>query len=318
MNLITNKKFFTIIKIAVSVILIGILVKRVEIGEIYTVLTKSRLNYLFFAFLLALISLMLQALRLKALILAQGVEVSFTKILKFNFMSSFFGIFLPTVVGGDLFKAYFLSTYSGKGAVSAATVLADRVIGVYTLILIGILSLLLGSSLLDPRMKYFIAVIFLLGLIFLLVLQSKKLTYFLDKTLASIHKRRLKKIKIFIVTLQSFKGYKKTIYQAVLISALFYFVLIFESYVVALALNLQINLLVFFVFVPLLSISGMIPISISGLGVRETVSVLFFTTLSIQPEYAVLLSLIPFLFKALSSLVGGGLYLHQIIFEQKA
>jgi hypothetical protein len=65
------------------------------------------------------------------------------------------------------------------------------------------------------------------------------------------------------------------------------------------------NFLEFFVFVPLLGLLMVLPISINGLGVREGAGILLFTQIGFSSGQALLMELITYAIMVVVSLVGG-------------
>jgi hypothetical protein len=66
----------------------------------------------------------------------------------------------------------------------------------------------------------------------------------------------------------------------------------------------QIPFLAFLLFIPLIVLFTMIPVSISGLGIRESAFVLFFGLVGVQPGVATALSLVWFITFSFASLIG--------------
>jgi hypothetical protein len=66
---------------------------------------------------------------------------------------------------------------------------------------------------------------------------------------------------------------------------------------------------VFFLFVPVATAALLVPISISGFGVREGIYVTLFGQLGVDPALAVALSLATYSLDFLMGLVGGAVYL---------
>ena len=62
------------------------------------------------------------------------------------------------------------------------------------------------------------------------------------------------------------------------------------------------------VFVPLISLSGMIPVSINGLGVRDALYLLFFGRIGLTADVAVSLAFLYVAVTLVASLPGGVLY----------
>ena len=77
-----------------------------------------------------------------------------------------------------------------------------------------------------------------------------------------------------------------------------------QVYLLSVGMGQQIPFLAFFLFIPLTVLFTMIPISISGLGIRESAFVLFFGLVGVQPGVATALSLLWFVTVSFASLIG--------------
>ena len=82
----------------------------------------------------------------------------------------------------------------------------------------------------------------------------------------------------------------------------------FSFYLISFALGARINLLYFFVIVPIISTISALPISVAGLGLREASSVYFFTKAGMSSEIALATSLLNFSILFLFGLCGGLIY----------
>jgi uncharacterized protein (TIRG00374 family) len=72
---------------------------------------------------------------------ALDVRASRSKLFKIFFLSTFFGSFLPSGVGGEAVRAVSFSRLTSRGVESVASVAMDRLIGLLSLLLTGLLSL---------------------------------------------------------------------------------------------------------------------------------------------------------------------------------
>jgi uncharacterized membrane protein YbhN (UPF0104 family) len=96
------------------------------------------------------------------------------------------------------------------------------------------------------------------------------------------------------------------------VSLLFNLLLVALNYLVARAVGVDIALAYFLLFVPVLSVTLTLPISIGGLGVREGMAVLLFTQAGVGEAAAVAASLGVYLLSTvLAGLLGGLVYLAQ-------
>jgi hypothetical protein len=95
----------------------------------------------------------------------------------------------------------------------------------------------------------------------------------------------------------------------VALSLFFHLMLIGLNYANARALGLTLDVLPFCIFIPLVSLLSMLPITMYGLGVREYAFVLFFSSVGVTREASVLLALLWFLVTLLASLPGAVIYI---------
>ena len=112
-------------------------------------------------------------------------KISFLKILKLNLISQFFNIFIPGGVGGDVVKALELSNSEQITKQSTlTTVVVDRVLGLYFMILFSTLFLFVEINQPIDVKKYFytslaMLLVSTLGLSFInkIIITFKKLTH---------------------------------------------------------------------------------------------------------------------------------------------
>jgi uncharacterized membrane protein YbhN (UPF0104 family) len=76
-----------------------------------------------------------------ALLKVQGLELAWPKALKITWVGYFCGLFMPGAAGGDLARAYLACQNRPDGKTRAvSTVLMDRIVGLQSLLLIGIMA----------------------------------------------------------------------------------------------------------------------------------------------------------------------------------
>ncbi len=177
----------------------------------------------------------------------------------FYLSGMFLNIFLPTSMGGDVGRAYFLTGKKGwqKGF---ATVLAERYTGFVALSFFLAWGVYRGGGFLPPLAREFF-------LILPLAVVGGPIFFLLGgKTLIS--KILPEKVEVFDHLHRIFLKWK-IMCVALLISVLFYFFYIWMHRVVATALGISISFSTLTAIVTMTSIASMIPISLGGLGIRE-------------------------------------------------
>jgi uncharacterized membrane protein YbhN (UPF0104 family) len=96
--------------------------------------------------------------------------------------------------------------------------------------------------------------------------------------------------------------------KALLASLLFNILLMAINFLVALGLGVRISLWYFLIFIPIISFLLTLPISFSGLGVREGGYVLLFAQAGVPSPLALAMSLCMYAMAVATGLIGGVLY----------
>jgi uncharacterized membrane protein YbhN (UPF0104 family) len=90
-------------------------------------------EYLAAAFAIFLVGLVLTFLRWHLLVRAQGLSFRVFDAVRLGLVGFFYNTFLPGSVGGDVVKAYAMAKEQNRRTVAVATVIMDRVIGLWGL-----------------------------------------------------------------------------------------------------------------------------------------------------------------------------------------
>ena len=91
------------------------------------------LGYLAAACVVWTVSLLITFYRWYVLVRAQGLPFTRRNALRLGLVGYFFNSFLPGGVGGDIFKAVVLAREQSRRTVAVATIVVDRVLGLWTL-----------------------------------------------------------------------------------------------------------------------------------------------------------------------------------------
>lgn len=247
--------------------------------------------------------------RWKIMLEAIGLNLSRAAILRSYCIGFFFNLFFPSTIGGDLCRSADLSLSCRKPKQVVASVVLDRISGYTALVVIALVALLLGYRLVSDTAVFFalgIITAFLAGILMLLFNNfifskiSKFLNFFgrAAEALSSLHSEIYK-----------FRNKKKIISLSLIYSLIIQLVFPLIFYLLSLALATKINPLYFFIFVPLIAAISALPVSIGGLGLREAVSMFFFTGAGMPAEIAVTISLLSFFIVFLFGIAAGVIYI---------
>ncbi len=221
-------------------------------------------------------------------------------------LGSFFSTFLPGLAGGDAFKGYYLYKKTGKMAEAMASIFMDRYLGFTALLILAALAYPFGlpylrAVALPVAGRRFFAGDHM-GLAWLLPVL---LLAFLVFSLVFFKLRLGKRIKL----ISDFYGYfdiygRGSIIKGVLLSFCVQALAVAAVYTLSRGLGIDVSLPLFFIFVPLITTFSAVPVSISGLGIREASFVLLFGSVGVAPRTATALSFAWFLSIATASLSG--------------
>ncbi|MCK5567504.1 MAG: flippase-like domain-containing protein, partial [Actinomycetia bacterium] len=316
-----NKKIiFLILRIIISVSLIAFLVNT-QFKDIQTaliILKAANKPLLLLSFSTHAFGIWITAVRWKILLNTQKVYLGTGTLTLSVMIGFFFNNFLPTSIGGDVFRTYDVAK-KGKMPVgtSASVILVERFSGVISAATYATLALFMGftaiggQSVIVPILIFFMITI-ILGFIIInpSVLRLGKLFN---------RFKFLKKLKEGLSnvyhTLLSFKQYKLVLINVLVLSFLLQFMVILNYYLAARALGIELGLTAFIFIVPVVSTIAMLPFSIGGIGIRESSLAFILVVMGVTNEKAGLQSLLIFLMLIIVGIIGGIIYLVRPYFE---
>jgi uncharacterized protein (TIRG00374 family) len=110
----------------------------------------------------------LSAYRWYLLLKPLGIETSFPRIVSLYYLGMYFNFFLPSAIGGDVFKVYYLNKETGRLSASTASVFLDRDVGMGGLLIAATLVAAYGGTRIPPGNGILLAPLFaLIGVAFI-------------------------------------------------------------------------------------------------------------------------------------------------------
>lgn len=268
--------------------------------------------------LLVGIMLCLGVLRWRMVLRVHGLTLPFTRAAEISLVAHFFNSFFLGSTGGDLMKAYYAARETHhKKTEAVVTVFVDRLIGLWAMLLFAGVMMLPNWSLLTSDAILRLPILVVLGMLLgctALVLLALYGGVSRQWSGARDWLRRLPKgqwLEQLLEACRVFGREKFFVSRALLISMLLNAVTVFQFIVLAWGLTLHVPALNMFVIVPTIICIASLPITPSGLGVRENLFVIMLaaTTISVPPTSALSLSLLAYAGTLVWSLIGGIVYL---------
>jgi uncharacterized protein (TIRG00374 family) len=298
-----KKALGSIFKIGFSLSLLALVLWHVGWGEAWESLRAAQLPYLGVALLLHVVAIPVRAYRWRILLTALGISVPLSRLTALYFVGSFFNTFLPTGIGGDIVRIYELGRQSGQPA-AVGTVLVDRATGILMLFLMALAALPFGYRLISPQTTWLIACLFLTGWGGLWLILRRD---WLEKWGLL---RILSKVKQIEEVYEAVHACGvKAISGALAASFALNLLLIATNYFVGLSLGVRISIWYYLLFVPIISSLLVLPISLSGVGVREGGYIYFFAQAGVAPPQALTMSLLVYAMNLTTGCVGAVLYI---------
>jgi uncharacterized membrane protein YbhN (UPF0104 family) len=285
-----NKIVILLIKILVSGGLLYAVISKTGIDRVLSTLKGINILSFVFAVLIYMLSTYISTIRWRLLL---HEKFPMKKLVSLYFIGAFFNHLLPGLIGGDAVKAYYLYRDTGKGSSAVGSVFMDRYVGFAALMLVGLLAFPFGFGYF--RGSY---IEWVLPLIVLFFIAGS--FFFFGLRIG----RRFKPLSGFYDYFTVYREKKAVVIKALLLSVLIQTIIIGAVYVLSRGLGVNVPLLPLFIFIPVIWTIATIPISISGLGVREASFVLLFGFLGIDPVQATAVSFAWFLSVATGSLPG--------------
>lgn len=222
------------------------------------------------------------------------------------YIGAFYGLFFPSAVGGDLVKWLpLLKKYPQLSKTRlVSSILVDRIIGFSAFVVMAFFSIVLGKFLRFQFPDYLFWLFF--GL-FLTMILFYIVVFSLDFEKIFGRFKLLRKLLEIVDLLKSEN--KSRIMKCFLISIIAEPIWILPNWFYSLVFDAGLSLLSVYVFMPVISLILVLPVSVAGFGAREQLYLYFFTQLGLVPEKVLLVSTFSGVLGVLNSLLGGLLIL---------
>jgi len=263
------------------------------------------------------LTILLGVVRWRMVLRVHGIDLSLGRATEISLVAHFFNSFLLGSTGGDLLKAYYAARETHHKKMEAVvTVVVDRLLGLFAMLAFACGMMLPNLALLQAHKRLAALAVFVLlmtvgcGLAIGLSFWGG-VSRLWPKSRARL--RRLPKGELLEQCLDACREFGRRrgfILRTLGLSMLLNMISVFQFLAVARGLGLKISPVALFVMVPMITCVSALPITPSGLGVRENLYVLMLAVPEIQvpATSALSLSLLAYAGNLLWSLIGGIVY----------
>ncbi len=268
-SLLSGSSIKLLFRIVVTVSIFVIILRSINIDQIWKIMGQARLELLVVALLTQFGSTSVSAYRWQLIMHNLNFGQSLSFYWRSYFKASFFNQGLPTSIGGDALKVLDVAGQGFRKRDALYGIMLDRITGLAALMWLNLAAYLLNPDLL-PRPIYQLTLLLVVGsLVGFGVISSLRYLPWLDA---------YPQLKIIRIT-------SERLYQAFLnnrialiVSSLLIPVLAMISvFLIGWALGLRYDLTTYFIIVPPAIFLTIIPVSLAGWGIREGTLVALFS-----------------------------------------
>ncbi|HLD15026.1 MAG TPA: lysylphosphatidylglycerol synthase transmembrane domain-containing protein [Candidatus Nanoarchaeia archaeon] len=276
----------------IGIFIFILVITKVGIKEILVTLSAAKVSYLLFALVISFFTVLLQAYKWHMIVKGQNYHIPFIYAIKVQFISLFYGTITPGKLGSFI-KVHYLHKKIGRNyGTCLPSVLMERFLDLFVVTLLSLLGAFLVikdySNVLLEITTVLIFAFFVIYIFSNKEMTAKVLRFVFNFLVPARFKDKAKEL---------FQGfYEATIHPKHLLvpfilTVITWVTIYMQLYLVALSLNIVVPL---YYFVPIMSIVtmiGLIPVTISGLGTREIAMIALFDKYYVVPKTVVAMSL---------------------------
>ena len=301
-----------IIKLSISIGILGYIFLEVPVQAIFSSLSGVSIGPIFLAIPFILLVALVSAAQLKIFIENHQINLTLGQILKIDFATQFYNLFLPGYLAGGVIRWFKLSENNKKKAEVFAAIVLNRITNMLTLGIFGLIFWKFDKNLFPNNLYGLFFIILFSGLLILyFFIFSPRISccvyqYFQDHRLPLVPRRINRGVAKIIRAAIEYQ--RLSLKEHVYIFSYSFLCHLFGAVIflhLARALGILIPFISFCWIRSLLAVVMLLPISISGFGVREGSLIFLLKHFQIDPVDSVAFSFLVFGRTLAMGLIGG-------------
>lgn len=283
-----------VIRAVLSALIVGYLAYKLNWATLSRLLSELNLSLVVAGFIIIQIGQSFSSLRWQMIAKPLGFADSYGRFRSLFYIGTFFNLFLPTSIGGDAVRAWLLAGDKSRRLAAFSSVIADRVAGVTAMLLMACVATLTPMG----NVPWWMPVLpwgILGGLLLTMALLPRL-------------KKYSNKVETLLIGLGWEHGRWGNWWSAIGISFVVQSLATIQVICLGYALSLPVPITAYLVVVPLVTLMTMLPISLSGHGVREGTLLVLLAPYGVTTEQAISLGLLWFMLSVGIGLIGGLCY----------
>ena len=233
-------------------------------------------------------------------------------VIRIFFTSTFAGTFLPASGGGDMVRAYALARLRVSPGVAVASVLMDRLLGILSIVLVGIVGLLLAGSRdlwSNKAVGLSLAAAAAACAGGAMVVFSLRVSRMAQAVAVRLPFARLRALAGDLVgATRAYSSLHGELANVLAGSIAVQILRVIQAYCLGRALGIESSPAVYFALIPLILLVMLLPVTINGWGTSQVAFVWFFGRVGVPQPEAFALSVLFVALGVVGNLPGGLLY----------
>ena len=300
---VVSGKFSLVLRLIVSLGLIAFMLSRLDLDNMLRFVRRADPLLVFATLVAVFMDRSLMVVRWMKLVEALDVRVSRRHVVKIFFLSTFFGSFLPSGVGGEAVRAVSFSRLTDRRVESVASIVMDRLLGLLSMLIAGLVSLLVFYRVYPHPSLLAVTLALFVGLVAGLALALSRTTH--EKILAGGGGNWRSKAAD---AMGQYRNRLGTLGFVLALSVGVQLLRVLQAYLLSESMALETPAIYFLCFIPPILIVTMLPISVGGWGTTNAAYVALFSQVGMDPDGAFVLSVLILALGVIGNLPGGLIY----------
>ncbi|MHB8384107.1 MAG: lysylphosphatidylglycerol synthase transmembrane domain-containing protein [Candidatus Binataceae bacterium] len=282
------------IRAGLGLVVITFLLWHYDARPVLRILARENLGWFAGAIVLYVAGQVMSAWRWQILGEVLHVHERFARYLRFYFIGMFTNLFVPGLIGGDAARAIYLGRESGRMGEAVASVVADRGIGLLALFWLAAAIALLEHRALSPGVIHPAVAVGAIAMA----------AFLAAPILARAVHLMPRPIRRAVDIVMPYLHRPQTMLPAVVLSLVLQISLAICQWMLARGLGLTTPVAIFLLYVPIANVFASLPITLNGLGIRETAYLMLFGMAGVRHNDAIALGLLWFVATMIGGLTG--------------
>lgn len=268
---------------ALSGVILLFVFKFIDIGLLTAGLGEIRTIYLLFGISLLPVGFLIRAYRWGSILSQPSDLISLKDLFLLTFVGVSLSFVLPASLG-DVARAYYGYKRSGLKEEMLSSSLVDKIMGLLAIAVLGTVS----SFIHDLYVYSLVCLLLTIGFVVLIFFPTLIPWRLVTKAIRMVTRSNMDAQRL----LESFTLSNGVKFLALALSVLAWFVTYGQLYLICLALAINVAPTYMFVMAPMITIARLFPLTLNGFGSQETVVIYLFSLIDVNPNQALLVSLL--------------------------